>query len=204
MTVDRNRFAQYDFHADARMASPETLPHNGHTSPFPSASNKRMPDRRSTWWPFPGLIFVLLATNVSIVSITALYAVSDSSFAIEPEYYKQAVTWDRTMAQRNRNRELGWTIAMPPSVSGQPVALRVFDRDGEPVSGARVDMIAFHNAHSGNRLSATLAEIEPGMYRSNETLVRSGSWEVRISAVRADQTYTSVIAHTVQATEARP
>ncbi len=201
MTIERNRFTSFDFRGDPRIQPAMPSRQNSHAAESPNGAGTAANKTRGGWWPFPGLIFVLLATNISIVSITALYAVSDTSFAIEPDYYKQAVNWDQTVAQRERNRDLGWAAVMPTSISSQPVVLRLHDRAGQPVSGARVEMIAFHNAHSGNRLSTSLVEIDPGMYRSTESLVRSGSWEVRISATRAGETFTAVLAHIVQAKE---
>ena len=140
----------------------------------------------------------MLAANVCIVAVTTYFAVSDASFAIEPDYYKQAVNWDQTAAQRKANRDLGWIAAIAPSIFSQPIVLQLRDRDDQPVSGARVDMTAFHNAHSGNRLITTLVEIDPGMYRSNEALVRSGSWEVRLNAKRGDDLFTAILAHVVR------
>lgn len=191
MSAERNRISGFLEPLDDRQL-PQPV------SITPAASQRRR------FWPWPGMIFALLGINISIVGLTAFLALSDSSFAIEPDYYRKAMQWDQTALQRERNSELGWTVESPPSPAGLPVVLRLRDRDGAAVSGAKVEVIAFHNAHAGDRLQTTLSEIEPGMYRSNEALIRTGQWQLRIVAQRGDELFTAEQAHAVSAREGSP
>ncbi len=153
---------------------------------------------RRRLWPWPGMIFVLLAANVAIVSLMIYAATSDRSFSVEPDYYRKAVEWDDRVAQRERNAALGWSVQVASAAPGAPIAARLSDHDSQPIGGAQVEVVAFHNAHSSNRLQTLLEEIEPGLYRSTEVLIRSGSWELRFTVKVGGQTFTQVVPHVVQ------
>jgi nitrogen fixation protein FixH len=136
------------------------------------------------------LIFVLLGINAAIVLATAFLAGSDPSFAIEPNYYQKAVNWDQTAHQRERNRALAWRIDLAAVQKGDAIALRLSDSAGAAIEHARVAVAAFHHANANHRLQTELVEIEPGMYRSNEGLLRSGLWELQIEAQAGNATFT--------------
>lgn len=149
------------------------------------------------FWPWPGMIFALLAANVAIVTTTMVLATSDESFAVEPGYDRKAINWDQVAAQRARNAELGWRVIVGPAPAGSPIVARLLNAAGQPISGARVEVVAFHNAHAGNRLDTVLEQLDPGLYRSIEALMRPGSWELRCTVHAAGETYTQTVPHVV-------
>jgi nitrogen fixation protein FixH len=198
-----NRFAEVNRFADAVVASDRGngVTHAAHQSRdslvgreiLPRLSARPAPAPRR-FWPWPGMIFLLLASNVAIVLTCVYVATSDRSFSIEPDYYRKAVHWDRSVAQRQRNSALGWNMTVAPAA---PIAARLVDHDAQPIGGAQIEVVAFHNAHSGNRLETMLEEIEPGLYRSAEVLTRSGSWELRFTAKVGGETFTQNLTHLV-------
>jgi len=205
MKTERNRIDQV---ASAQSRGVQVQParnqaygvlHYRHSTPQRTIANSRW-----RFWPWPGLIVAMLAANAAIVGATIFLAVSDKSFAVEPDYYRKAMSWDQTATQRQLNADLGWIVEIPDAHSGQPIALRLLDRDRHVVRGAEVDIVAFHNATANDLLKATLLEIEPGLYRSDETLARAGSWEIRVVARQGTQIFTAVNPHHVSAFGAVP
>ena len=71
------------------------------------------------YWPVAivGLLVGGAAANIGLMIV----ANRDATFAVEPDYYRKAVDWDRTMAQEARNVELGWRVsAQLEPVDGGP------------------------------------------------------------------------------------
>jgi nitrogen fixation protein FixH len=156
------------------------------------------PPVRSRFWPWPGMVFVLLAGNMAIVSTMIYAATSDKSFSVEPDYYRKAVEWDRSATQRAHNAALGCNVSVAPAPVGAPIAARLVDDQGQAIRGADVEVVAFHNARASNRLETTLEEIEPGLYRSTEVLMRPGLWELRFTIKIGGEAFTQSVTHVVQ------
>ncbi len=137
-------------------------------------------------WPLG--IVALLAMNMTIVGITVYYATTDPSVAVEPNYYEKAVKWDRTAEINARSARLGWTaqVAVPgrASATPQPMTVTLKDASGQPVRGAQVSVVAFHNARSGDRQTVMLEPSAPGVYAGTFTAARHGQWHFEISAHR--------------------
>ena len=92
--------------------------------------------KRGTRWPVAvGLILgSCVAANVWILRI----ANADPSFAVEADYYQNALRWDDELAQRERNRALGWEITPTLSSispdSGAELRVSLRDRTAAPYS----------------------------------------------------------------------
>lgn len=151
------------------------------------------PQRRSRW---PVFLVALLAGQMLLVLGMVYVATSDRSVGIEPQYYEHALHWDDHARQEQRNRELGWTIAVDASgvLSGDKRRLtcRVHDRDKLPVEDAVVVVTAFHNARSNDRLTATLAAAGDGTYFADIPMIRPGLWELRFDIRGGEDTFTSI------------
>src|SRR5262245_15559818 len=142
----------------------------------------------------PAMVFGLLGLNVCIVGVTVYLAHNDASFAVEPDYYRQAMAWNATAAQQRRNAELGWTagVGLGGTRAGErSVSVRLSGRDGAPIRGAAVDLVTFHSARAGRRLAATLMESADGRYETTLPIDRPGEWEFRLSVRRGAVTFTA-------------
>ena len=71
-------------------------------------------------WFWPAVIVGLLLSGAAANIGFMIVANRDQSFAVEPDYYRKAVDWDRRMAQETRNAELGWgaTASLEPRPGG--------------------------------------------------------------------------------------
>jgi nitrogen fixation protein FixH len=152
--------------------------------------------KKGWYWPF--LLVGLLAAGVAANIYLLARAVGDPSFAVEPDYYAKAVAWDAHQAQARENADLGWSVVIDVSAADlgtgrARVVAKLTDREGRPVTGASVDLEAFHNARAADRLSATLAETAEHDYAADVPVVRPGLWEFRVAANRGAETFTAVV-----------
>jgi hypothetical protein len=145
-------------------------------------------------WPWvPG---ALLAGMLAGLGTLAVIATNDPGFALERDYYRKAVGYDREIEQRRENARLGWRLqaALSREAGGSGTSLLVSAEDAAgPVAGARVTAEAFANAHAATVFDLTLVEIAPGRYRANLPAMRSGLWEFRLRLLRGGESFTEVV-----------
>src|SRR5690606_17799921 len=83
--------------------------------PAPGAASRprgRFGGRGGRWmYIFIGLLVVHAGSMITM----AVIASSDSSFAVEPNYYEQALNWDAAAAQKEHNATLGWKAGVTVS-----------------------------------------------------------------------------------------
>ena len=149
------------------------------------------------WRLWPALVFVLLGLHIASVVVMVYVAARDRSFAVEPDYYQQALHWDRTVQQQMENTRLGWKVEVAvdakAGVTGERVvACRLTDKTGRPLEGAAIDMVAFAHARASRRTSLVLLAAEPGGYRAGMRFPVRGLWEFRLVIVRGPDTFTHV------------
>lgn len=152
--------------------------------------------RRGWGWPF-GLAVALVASAALNVGF-AVVASRDASFAVEPDYYRKSLEWDRTMAQEDTNRALGWALAIraePAADSGKLRLVAILrDRAGRRVDGALVTVEARHGARAAEVVSGTLADAGNDGYAADLPLRRAGLWELRLTARRDGDVFTQRLA----------
>lgn len=151
------------------------------------------------WWP--AMIVGLILLNACIVAVTVVCATRDASFAIEPDYYQKAVTWDRSARERDKGVALGWGVTVervePRAGAGSPL-LRVSltgpstAERGAPLDGAEVRCEAFAQSRSGERFNVFATGVGGGVYEAEVPLERGGVWEVRLRVRRGPDTATFV------------
>jgi nitrogen fixation protein FixH len=128
----------------------------------------------------------LLASSTLGVVWMAAIATRDPNFALERDYYQKAIHWDQTQAQAASNQRLGYQFVLPPRVTLDKLGkgsleLKIFDRSGQPLAGARVTAEAFPNAYSDDISRLSFSERAPGIYTAPITAQHGGLWEFRIS-----------------------
>ncbi|MDX2192472.1 MAG: FixH family protein [Gemmatimonadales bacterium] len=153
------------------------------------------PARPSRGLGWPTAIVAVLALTVGANIWVIRLATNDPTFAIEPDYYRKAVRWDDTQAQRARNARLGWSLepVLHAATAGGPAELvvRLADPAGQPVRGAALRVTARHNAHRDAGVAATLAEQPDGSYRGALPLRFGGEWHLQFEARRAHDAFTA-------------
>ena len=142
---------------------------------------------------WPGLVIGLLAMQVLMCLIAFSFATGDPSHAIEPDYYKKALNWDQTQAQKRAMAALGWSVAVS-QVELRPTGERVLrfalhDKRGAAVSGATVTADYFHHARANQRETLSTTAVADGEYDAAIRMDRVGIWEFRITARLAGETW---------------
>ena len=154
-------------------------------------------------WYWPVAIVGLLVSGAAANIGFMIVANRDATFAVEPDYYRKAVDWDRTMAQEARNVELGWRVSarLEPIDAGRAQLVAwVADRDGRPVADAVVVVEAFPSARAREITSFTLAPAAPdGAYAVTLTRARPGLWELRLRVTRGEQVFTQTLSQDLAA-----
>ena len=151
--------------------------------------------RRELKWPL--IITSALAVHAVAWLGVVYLAVSEPSHAVEADYYRKALDWDRSRAQAARNAELGWSLSavLQPAatVASEPtLAVALVDREGEPLPGAVVEVEAFHNARADRIVRGRLEARGGGRYAAALPIRRPGVWELRFGVECAGDRFTAV------------
>jgi nitrogen fixation protein FixH len=150
--------------------------------------------KRGAWWPIG--ITTVLATTVAANLWVMRIANEDPSFAIEPDYYQKAITWDSTLAQERQDSILGWrikpTLGILTATGKTRVNAILTDSLGAPISGAVVKVSALPVARANEVYEATLAAAGPGEYAGQLDAQRQGQWELRFEVRTGSTRFTDV------------
>jgi nitrogen fixation protein FixH len=154
-----------------------------------------------------GLVVSLLAGQVVLLSTMAYVAISDGSFAVEPDYYQKGLHWDDTAAQLRRNVALGWSVRVEIGDSAatggeRTLICHLTNRNDEPLDGATIDVAAFPHARGSERSTAMLAAAGDGSYETPLRFSRYGVWEFRFVVQRGPETFTQTVVRRVEPPEA--
>jgi nitrogen fixation protein FixH len=177
---------------------------SGHTARTSAASTvSAVTPPRSAW---PMLVVALISINMVIVGITIYLANGHGAGAVEPAYYQKATQWDQTVKRQAASDRLGWSMSLAIHTSAQSsshtaaahshvatpaceLRLVLHDAQATPVEHAAVEVEAFHNAFSRERLYLKLNESAKGIYSVPAPIARAGSWHFRIRADRGSQIF---------------
>lgn len=143
-------------------------------------------------WQWPVLITLALGFTVGVNVVMLFAASSDpNGTVVEPDYYRKAVEWDRTMARRSASVALGWTSRT--SLAEEPGVLRVqlADSAGVAIPDAEVTATLIHNREASTPSVVTLRAVGEGRYAVDVPSLRSGLWEVRVVARRGSERFES-------------
>lgn len=150
------------------------------------------------FWPFPGMVFVLIGLSLTMAAVTITLATNDPSFGLEEDYFAKAVAWDETAAQMQTNERLGWNadVELSKTLDGKgerSITVLLTDRAGDPIEGANLEAFAFHNARRSETYQFGFAEIAPGRYAAGQALAREGRWTLRLRATQGEDVFTESI-----------
>ncbi len=131
-------------------------------------------------WPW--LITLLFLGNAGLAAAVLHFSRTDPSFAVEPDYYERALSWDVESAALARGASLDRVVEADAEAGRLRVELR--DAAGDRFAGATVRAMAFHHARMADAQEAAMEEVSPGVYEAAVAFGREGRWEVRLEALR--------------------
>ena len=166
------------------------------------ANNSGSAPGRSSWL-WPGGIIALLCLHTVGMLLVVFIATRDPSFSVEPNSYRKAVAWDSSRARLQASEQLGWTASIKAQRNVDPLGRRrvtceLKDKQGLPVVAATVKLEVFHHARAAERQHVTLTPENHGVYSALIAMKRTGTWEIRVSAQRGDELYSTVITEDVE------
>jgi nitrogen fixation protein FixH len=155
--------------------------------------------KRSLRWPI-AIVGIIALHATAMVAVIAI-ATRNPSFSVEPDHYQKALGWDRLVARKQASDLLGWQaeVTSDAQLDGNKtrrLECRIVDHDGKPVKGATVAILAFPHARGEERIRMDLREAEAGVYAARAPMVRAGLWELRLSALRGPDLFTTTVMHT--------
>jgi nitrogen fixation protein FixH len=146
------------------------------------------------------LVSLALAFTVGVNVVMLFAAGADpNGTVVEPDYYRKAVEWDRTMARRAASVALGWqanatlggldvSAAAAPPARTLTVDLR--DASGTPIADAEVSATLIHNREASVPVAVALRAVgAAGRYAGTGALLHAGQWEVRVVARRGGERF---------------
>lgn len=142
--------------------------------------------KKGWYWPFLLAGGMLAIVGVNTVMLFVANGDRNGS-VVEPDYYRKAVAWDSTMAERAASDSLGWHAEVELDAragSGVLLELRITDAAGAAVRGATVTATLIHNVDAARHVDVALDEVGGGRYTAAAPLAHAGRWEVRIAADR--------------------
>ena len=140
-------------------------------------------------WQWPLLVALALAFTVGVNVVMLFAAGADpNGTVVEPDYYRKAVEWDRTMARRAASDALGWSAEATLGAAtreGRSLRVTLQDAAGAPITDAEVHVTLIHNREAATPIQVTLARDAAGGYVGSASAAHRGLWEVRVVARRA-------------------
>jgi nitrogen fixation protein FixH len=126
--------------------------------------------------------FFLVHGSVLIVGI--VLATSDPTHAVVPNYHQQAMEHDKVLAERQASERLGWTWTI--SLDSGGVMVQLNDVQGRQVEHALINIDLCHHARGNQHRRVQLRAIagQPGCYRGEVKLERSGVWQIDLDVQR--------------------
>lgn len=141
-------------------------------------------------WPVAivGVLAITVAANVVLI----VMANDPKASVVEPDYYRKAVAFDSTMAERAADQKLGWRMEAAlgvPSGEGATLEARLLDATGTPLDGAVVTVLAVHNLDAAQLIPGNLVGTGSGRYAGVLPLSHAGRWELRFVVQRGAQRF---------------
>ncbi len=146
---------------------------------------------------WPAAVIAVLALTV-VANAFLLYEAHDRDAAVvEPDYYRKAVGFDSTLADRRRSDALGWHVAVelgtPDADGNAALHVSLTDRDGAPLAGAEVRATAIHNRLAAHAVTATLAPVMGDGYATRLPLRLRGLWQLDLAIRRGADRFVTTL-----------
>lgn len=148
-------------------------------------------------WQWPVLVTLALFFTVGVNVVMLFAARGDpNGTVVEPDYYRKAVEWDRTMARQKASDALKWTATAAIGAStdaAREVRVVLRDSTGVAVPAADVRVTLIHNAEAVKLVEGSLTAQPNGDYTGTLLAPHAGRWEVRVTARRGEERFLATL-----------
>lgn len=154
--------------------------------------------RADGWW-YPW-IFVGGMVLVALVNGIMIFIALDSWTGLETEgHYRKGLDYNENLAAAEAQAQRGWRFdlaweAAGVSGTGRKIDLRTqfFDRHGNALNDLHVTAFMVRPTHEGYDFEVSMKARGKGVYMSAIEVPLAGQWNVRVHAVRNDETFQEV------------
>jgi hypothetical protein len=144
-----------------------------------AAPSQRLP----SGWQWPALVVALLMLPIGFGGWLWYAAVGDPALAVERDYYRKALDWDR---QQGNQRRLRWQVhAERLPTGGGPWSITLSEADGRPLVGATVTGSVVRLGGRDPAQPVQLTEVTAGVYATAVAPRLPGRHAVRVRMARA-------------------
>lgn len=154
-----------------------------------SKSDQHMERRSRLLWI--GLIAGFFLVHGSMMIVGIVLATRDPTHAVIPNYHQQAMEYDKVLADRQASERLGWKWSITlesghTTSSTNSFIVQLRDTKGQPVVDAQVAVDLCHHARGNQHRRVRLLPVtgQPGQYRGETRLDRSGVWQIDLDVQR--------------------
>jgi len=134
---------------------------------------------------FVAFFGVVIAVNVAFTRAAL------NSFPGEEDHkaYFQGLHYNETLAERARQKELGWAASLvEANLDGESAVfrLKITDNTGAPLAGLEVEGVIRRTTHSGEDTPLHWNNLGEGLYEARADNVGAGLWAFKASAKDAE------------------
>lgn len=151
--------------------------------------------KRGWQWPLLVSLALLFTVGVNVVMLFAARG-DPNGTVVEPDYYRKAVEWDRTMARIAASDALKWTASASIGASAagsREVRVALRDSAGVAVPAADVRVTIIHNVEAAKLIEGSLTAQPNGEYTATLLAPHAGRWEVRVTARRGEERFLATL-----------
>ncbi len=137
------------------------------------------------------LVLVVLGVNIFMISL----AFMTSPGLVVEDYYEQGRDYEQQINQKLAAwNALGWTVqndfpAKPVMHQAQPYRITLVDKQGLPLTQAKIRFKAYRPSDVAADFSQAMKEVHPGVYETKVNFQLKGAWEVNIYIDHNDDSY---------------
>lgn len=99
--------------------------------------------------------------------------------------YEDGLAYNRTLAERRKQAQLGWTVAIQARSEAGVIRAQVYDENRVPLQGLRLEGRMTRPATEQGATDLVFSEARPGLYEAR-TRPRPGAWDVAVAAADAE------------------
>ncbi|MFT3787436.1 MAG: FixH family protein [Tepidisphaeraceae bacterium] len=156
------------------------------------------PAKKGRWWIWPTIVVSLLVLHTGGMLVAMGIANRDPTFRVEPDYYKEGLTFDQRKAAMAASEKLGWTVSIDladavDATRHRPLIVTLLDHEKKPISGATITLRFFRHANGKAARVLTLTDQNDGVYAGSSDLVDGGFWQFDVTVTKDKDTFVKTI-----------
>lgn len=136
-------------------------------------------------WLFVAGFAIVFAVNATMIAL----AVGSFSGLYTPSPRDRGLHYNEILAAQQTRDALGWRIEATWRPDSDRLEIAVFDRAGQPLTGARIAVALVRPAEKGAVIGVAMAATEAGRHAGYVTLPARGNWDLDISVEQGGQKF---------------